>query len=532
MKKQQQIFIFDTTLRDGQQSPGAGMSFEDNLIYADYAEELGVDILEAGFPAASQNDFKIVHTIAKNMAERQSKMIIAALCQLREEQVICTMEALQPSLKKRKARLHTYVPVDPNLMQASLGNLAQNYSHIITEVHRLIKLAADFGFEVEFSPEGYSRMEHNFDFVTDVIRAAISAGARIINCPDTIGGATRWQGEKYFISKMQQHADIIASEFPGYAVIWSVHCHNDLGLALDNTMAAVFSGPACQIEGCINGVGERAGNVALEQCIIMIDQFGKKVNPEYNFYTSIDLKKINKISNFIAEKMLMRQPHWPIIGENAARHSSGGHTNAILKNPMAYQPFDPERVGNKISFVFGPLSGSNHAKDILEKHGFHCAESEKTLIAQSIKDKYADRRKGITDEELIEGYFEYYSPIKVDRLHYARDASGNATVSLSGNFFGETTLNVHCSDGNSALAALDCAVKAKFLPIEIINYHSNACAGGTVNVECNSTVVVRCGGEESFIGKAIDQDIEISALKAYIDAVNQAYVTQHYRTGK
>ncbi|OGT31211.1 MAG: 2-isopropylmalate synthase [Gammaproteobacteria bacterium RIFCSPHIGHO2_12_FULL_35_23] len=529
MKKQQQIFIFDTTLRDGQQSPGAGMSFEDNLIYADYAEELGVDILEAGFPAASQNDFKIVHTIAKNMAERQSKMIIAALCQLREEQVICTMEALQPSLKKRKARLHTYVPVDPNLMQASLGNLAQNYSHIITEVHRLIKLAADFGFEVEFSPEGYSRMEHNFDFVTDVIRAAISAGARIINCPDTIGGATRWQGEKYFISKMQQHADIIASEFPGYAVIWSVHCHNDLGLALDNTMAAVFSGPACQIEGCINGVGERAGNVALEQCIIMIDQFGKKVNPEYNFYTSIDLKKINKISNFIAEKMLMRQPHWPIIGENAARHSSGGHTNAILKNPMAYQPFDPERVGNKISFVFGPLSGSNHAKDILEKNGFYCPAEEKMQIAQAIKDRYSARRKGITDEELIEGFKEYCAPIRIDKIYYVKDREGNTTLCIQGKFFSKTEIFLHSKSENSALSALDNEVKQYFPVVEIVDYRSNSCLGNTVNAKCNSTIIIKVEDVENYIGKAVDADINISVIKAYIDAVNQAYINKYYR---
>ncbi|OGT63934.1 MAG: 2-isopropylmalate synthase [Gammaproteobacteria bacterium RIFCSPHIGHO2_12_FULL_45_9] len=532
MKQPQRIYIFDTTLRDGQQSPGAGMSFEDNVAYADYAELAGIDILEAGFPAASQHDFDIVRTIAGKLAARQSPMRIAALCQLREAQVVRTMEALQAGLAMGCARVHTYVPVDPNLMAASLGQLAHEYARIVEDVYRLVHLAVTAGFEVEFSPEGYSRLQHQFDFTTDVIRAAVSAGACVINCPDTIGGASRWQGESYFVHHMQQHAAIIQTEFPEREIIWSVHCHNDLGLALDNTLTAVFEGPARQIEGCMNGVGERAGNVALEQCVMAIDQFGTMAHPHYTFFTKSRLEKLSDISNFIAEKMLVRQPHWPITGENAARHSSGGHTNAILKNPLAYQPFDPKRVGQEISFVFGPLSGSNHAKDILEKHGFHCAESEKTLIAQSIKDKYADRRKGITDEELIEGYFEYYSPIKVDRLHYARDASGNATVSLSGNFFGETTLNVHCSDGNSALAALDCAVKAKFLPIEIINYHSNACAGGTVNVECNSTVVVRCGGEESFIGKAIDQDIEISALKAYIDAVNQAYVTQHYRTGK
>ncbi|MFT3741444.1 MAG: 2-isopropylmalate synthase [Gammaproteobacteria bacterium] len=407
MKNKQRVFIFDTTLRDGQQSPGAGMSFQDNLTYAQYADELGVDILEAGFPAASQHDFNIVHAISQQMAEQQSAMTIAALCQLREEQVIRTMEALQPSLRQRKARLHTYVPIDPHLMQASLGQLAHDPAQIISELYRLIQLAVDSQFEVEFSLEGYSRLQHHFDFATDLIRAAVSAGATVINCPDTIGGAGRWQEENYFVTHMQKHADIIAREFPDCEIIWSAHCHNDLGLALDNSLNAVFSGPARQIEGCINGVGERAGNVSLEQCIMVINQFGEQINSQDAFFTQARLEHLCKISDFIAEKMLARQPHWPITGKNAARHSSGGHTNAILKNPMAYQPFDPAQVGKQISFVFGPLSGSNHAKDILEKHGIQCSDQEKTLIMQAIKNYYSERRKGITDEEFMMAYQDY-----------------------------------------------------------------------------------------------------------------------------
>jgi 2-isopropylmalate synthase len=309
MKQAQHIYIFDTTLRDGQQSPGAGMSFEDNLTYAQYAHELGIDILEAGFPAASQNDFNIVQTISKNMAAERSNMTIAALCQLREEQVMRTMEALHPSLSIGKARVHTYLPVDPNLMQSSLGKLANDRELIISQVYHLIHLATQSGFEVEFSPEGYSRMQDNFDFTTDVIRAAIEAGAKVINCPDTIGGASRWQGPDYFVHNMQRHADMMKQEFPAREIIWSAHCHNDLGLALDNTMSSVFAGPARQIEGCINGVGERAGNVALEQCIMMIEQFGQSAHADYNFSTQIKLENLTKISDFIAQKMLSRQPH-------------------------------------------------------------------------------------------------------------------------------------------------------------------------------------------------------------------------------
>ncbi len=529
MKKPQQIFIFDTTLRDGQQSPGAGMSFQDNLSYAQYAHELGIDILEAGFPAASQHDFNIVHAISKNMAAQNSAMIIAGFCQLREEQIISTMTALQPSLAQGKARIHTYVPVDPNLMQASLGKLAVDRSRIISDVYRLIELAVAAGFEVEFSPEGYSRMQDNFDFTTDIFRAAVSAGARIINCPDTIGGASRWQAKNYFVANMQEHANLIAAEFSGREIIWSTHCHNDLGLALDNSLNAAVYGPARQIEGCINGVGERAGNVSLEQCIMVIDQFGDQIHPDYSFFTNIKLENLCKISDFIAEKMLARQPHWPITGRNAARHSSGGHTNAILKNPLAYQPFNPERVGNKISFVFGPLSGGNHAKDILDKNGFHCAPEEKALVAQVIKNRYSDRRKGITDEEFIAGYQEYRAPIKAEKIDYSKDEAGNVNLHIKGDLFAETDLHVSCSGDNSALAALDNAVKKYWPSMEIIDYRSNAGAGNTVNAKCISTIVISIDGCENYIGKAVDSDITISAIRAYIDAVNQAYIMKHYR---
>jgi 2-isopropylmalate synthase len=330
------VYIFDTTLRDGQQSPGAGMSLADNLQYAHYAHLLNIDVLEAGFPAASQTDFEIVRLIAQDMADKQSQMTIAGLCQLREEQLVQTMQALLPVLPAGKARVHTYVPVDPNLMQASLGKLAQDKRRIIDEVHRLIAQASQEGFEVEFSPEGYSRMQDNFDFVTDLIRAAVSAGAKVINCPDTIGGASRIEGEEYFVNKMRLHADIIAREFPQQTVIWSMHCHNDFGLALENSITGVFEGPAHQVEGCINGVGERAGNAALEQCIMYIKQFGAQADAEQPYYTNIDVSHLKATSDFIAQKMLPRQPHTPITGDNAACHSSGGHTNAILKNPLAY----------------------------------------------------------------------------------------------------------------------------------------------------------------------------------------------------
>jgi 2-isopropylmalate synthase len=413
------IKVFDTTLRDGQQCPGAGMSFEQNIEYAHLAAKLKVDVLEAGFPSASSIDFAIVQTIAKDLCTQKDAPVIAGLCQLREEQVTKTMEALRSAVNCQKARVHVYLPVDPALMPLSLGERADDHKGLINDLHRLIKMAVDDGFEVEFSPEGYSRMAHHFDFVTELFRAAVDAGVSVINCPDTVGGAFFLEGDNYFVNKMNRHAEIVKKEFPSKHITWSVHCHNDFGLAVQNTIDAVFLGPARQIEGCINGIGERAGNAALEQCIMIIDKFGQQVHPQISdrnnksqnksrgFHTKIAKEHLQPISDFVSTNMLPRQPHSPVCGENAAKHSSGGHTNAILKDPLAYQPFDPRAIGKDITFLFGPMSGSNHAQSIIESFGYICKDNEKTQIAQYIKEKYSHRRKGITDKELIKAYLKY-----------------------------------------------------------------------------------------------------------------------------
>lgn len=401
------VIIFDTTLRDGQQCPGAGLTFSENIEYAHRASTLGVDVLEAGFPSASGTDYQIVNVIANELASVEDSPIIAALCQLRAEQVEQTLEALAPAIKVGKARMHVYLPVDPALMTASLGGRAAEKQALIKELYTAVSMATALGVEVEFSPEGYSRVGPNFDFCTDLFRACIEAGARIFNCPDTIGGAARYQRDGYFVELMNRHAACLANEFPNIPLIWSTHCHNDLGLALENTLNSVFDGPARQVEGCFNGIGERAGNVALEQVVMIMKLWGNVIDPDNPFYTSIDPAQLESHCAFVAQHMLPMQPHWPIVGSNAARHSSGGHTNAILKNPMIYQPYDPAMVGKSISLTFGPLSGSNHARDILAQNGIELPQAEKTSFTQFVKDRTAHRRKGITDEEVVALYSKY-----------------------------------------------------------------------------------------------------------------------------
>lgn len=524
MNTRERIYIFDTTLRDGQQCPGAGMSFEHNIEYAKLVAKLKVDVVEAGFPSASELDFEIVKTIAELYSGMAESPKIAALCQLRDEQIDRTIESLLPLKASGRGRLHTYVPVAPGLMELSLGDKASK-SLVAKNVGSFIRRAVDAGLEVEFSPEGYSRQGENFDFTTDLFRAAVEAGVTVINCPDTIGGSCQYEGSEYYVEKLKLHAEIIAREYPQNKVIWSAHCHNDFGLAVQNSLNAVYNGPARQIEGCFNGVGERAGNAALEAIIMIIKTFGKQKDREY--YTNVDVSSLQEVCDFVSSHMLKTQAHWPVSGGNAARHSSGGHTNAVLKDPLCYQPFDPREIGKEISFLFGPLSGSNHAKAVIESAGYKCPDSEKAEIAQSIKTFYKDRRKGVTDEEVVLGYFAYLSPIRIDSFNYSRSAN-NSSVQLEGLLFDlkGNIEEVHTGK-DSALAALKKAVD-KFFPVNIHSHKSQSGRSG-FDAESISVIVITDQKGDLYEGSGSDQDIEISAMKAFIDAVNKAYIEQNFR---
>lgn len=528
MYKKKEIKVFDTTLRDGQQCPGAAMSFNNNIRYFKLASKLKVDVVEAGFPAASGLDFEIVKTIAEESSGLKNGPVIAALCQLREEQVLKTIEALKPATLANKARLHTYVPVDPQLMKASLGSFKQE--KIVNDVFDMVKIAREAGVEVQFSPEGYSRMGENFDFTLELIMAAVEAGATVINCPDTIGGASSLEGAGYFVEHMKKHSAIIENTYPDKQITWSVHCHNDFGLAVQNTVNALFDGPATQFEGCINGIGERAGNASIEQIMMIINQFGaNRVDrcdrKEYSMRA--DLNVIQEISDFVSEHMLSRQPHWPITGENAARHSSGGHTNAILKNPMAYQPFDPEVTGKEISFTFGPLSGGNHAKSIIEKFGFICSDKEKASIAQFIKTESKERRKGISDNELIGYYIDYRKPIRVNSVDYSK-VGDKSSVTITGEFFGKQgTFSESCVGKNSALQALKILIEKEFGTTRVIHNESYSDSTG-INAMSVAKIILEDQSGLRTVGVAKSHDIEISALEAFIDAVNKSFVERHF----
>ncbi len=262
-----------------------------------------------------------------------------------------------------------------------------------------------------------------------------------------------------------------------------------------------------------------------------IRHFGNLPHLAHKVHTNADISYLKDISDFIAEKMLPRQPHSPITGKNATSHTSGGHINAILKNPMAYQPFDPKHIGSEISFVFGPLSGSNHARQIITNLGYECREDEKVTITQAIKDYYQDRRKGITDDELIMAYKAFRAPIRLDNLTYAKDASNTTTLTLHGKFFDLPEISVSYIGRGSALSAINNAIAANLPGIAVEDYNSHS-EGHTIDALCASNITVSLNGNNRFHGHARDEDIEISAIKAFIDAVNNAYVETKFAVKK
>lgn len=253
---------------------------------------------------------------------------------------------------------------------------------------------------VQFSLEWYSRIINgqlcNWQFGTDLIAAALEWWASVINLPDTIGWGHPREWEKYFVKLMEIHQIM----FHDPKIVWSTHNHNDMWLAVANSLNAITQSNVTQVECTMNGVGERAWNASLEEIVMNIKTFWHLQGLGIIF----DTNKLQTISDFIAQKMLIRQPNKAVVWDNAFRHSSGGHTNAVIDNPLAYQPFDPFEVGWEISMVFGPLSGSNHLMQILERAGVMCDKLTAAQATPWIKNFYADRRKGVTDEEVVKAF--------------------------------------------------------------------------------------------------------------------------------
>jgi len=498
----ERLIIFDTTLRDGEQSPGASMTREEKLRIAKQLERLRVDVIEAGFPAASNGDFEAVRAIANTIKDST----VAGLCRANDRDISRGVEAL----KGAKAwRVHTFIATSPLHMEKKLR---MTPDQVLEQARLAVRFARNHCEDVEFSPEDGSRSE--VAFLCRVLEAVIKEGARTINIADTVGYAVPQQfGE--FIRTLRER--IPNSD----KAVWSVHCHNDLGMAVANSLAGVMIGGARQVECTVNGLGERAGNTSLEEVVMAVrtrrDFFGLE--------TRIDTAQIVPASRLVSQITgFVVQPNKAIVGANAFAHASGIHQDGVLKARQTYEIMQAEDVGwttNKI--VLGKLSGRNAFRQRLKELGIEL-ESEEALNAafQKFKD-LADKKAEIFDEDLNALVSDEAVTAATERwrLVHMSQASGmgeqpHATVVL-----GEGGVE------RKAESRGDGPVDATFKAIEsiarsgadLLLYSVNAVTQGT---ESQGEVTVRLArGGRIVNGVGADTDIVVASAKAYVNALNK-----------
>lgn len=374
----EKIIIFDTTLRDGEQAPGAAMNLEEKLLIAKTLEKMGVDVIEAGFPAASNGDFEAVNRIA--MAIKNS--VVCGLARAKKSDIERAAEAVKPAAKPR---IHTFLATSPIHMEFKLK---MDEKQVLNAIQESVSLARNLCPQVDWSPEDATRSKR--DFLFQAIETAIKAGATTINIPDTVGYTTP---EEYFdlITAIKNNVANIDK------AIISSHCHNDLGMAVANSLSAMRAG-ARQIECTINGIGERAGNAALEEIVMAIKTRGDF----YGVETGIDTTMITRISKLVSSITgFAVQYNKAIVGANAFAHESGIHQDGMLKNRSTYEIMAPEMVGlEKTSLVLGKLSGRAAFKDRLKEIGYELSEETLGETFKKFKE-LADKKKEILDEDII-----------------------------------------------------------------------------------------------------------------------------------
>jgi len=372
------VIIFDTTLRDGEQSPGCSMNHAEKLRMAAALDALGVDVIEAGFPIASQGDFESVKAIAGTV----KNATIAGLCRAKEGDIQAAADALAPAQNRR---IHTFLSTSPLHMKYKLQ---MEPDDVIEAIHKSVRFARTFTDDVEWSAEDGSRTED--DFLCRAVETAIKAGATTINIPDTVGYALP---EDYAAKFHMLRARVPDMD----KAVLSVHCHNDLGLAVANSLAGVMAG-ARQIECTINGIGERAGNAALEE-IVMALRTRQQSLPFKNNVVSERLIETSRTLSAITGFTV--QPNKAIVGANAFAHESGIHQDGMLKNAQTYEIMTPESVGLKRSeLVLGKHSGRHAFRKKLEDLGFTLNDDQVDAAFKDFKN-LADQKKNLTDDDLI-----------------------------------------------------------------------------------------------------------------------------------
>jgi 2-isopropylmalate synthase len=492
------VFIFDTTLRDGEQSPGASMTLEEKLQVAELLDEMGVDIIEAGFPIASNGDFEAVFEISKVV----KNSVVCGLARAALPDIDRAGEAVRDA---KRPRIHTFIGTSPLHRQYQLQmDQDQVYDAVVASVTR----ARSYTDNVEWSPMDATRTEP--DFLKRVVEAAIKAGATTINIPDTVGYTT--PEEFHALFKM------LREEVPGGdRVVLSAHCHNDLGLAVANSLAAVRGG-ARQIECTINGLGERAGNAALEEIVMAINTRGD-VLP---YWTNIDTRLIARASKLVsAVSGFQVQYNKAIVGKNAFAHESGIHQDGVLKNAQTYEIMTPESVGLKeSSLVMGKHSGRHAFREKLRDMGYELGDNAFQAAFQAMKD-LADKKKHVFDEDIEaivdQGVATAHDRIKVLSLTVIAGTGGPQKATITLDLDGQHRTAESTGDG-----PVDAIFKAirSLVPHEarLALFQVHAVTEGT---DAQAEVSVRLEEDgKTVTGRGADTDTLVASARAYVSALN------------
>lgn len=501
------IKIFDTTLRDGEQSPGVNLNKKEKLEIAKQLERLGVDVIEAGFPASSEGDFQAVKLIADTI----KNSTVTALARTKKHDIDRAYEAL---INTPNPRIHIFLATSPIHREFKLK---MDKQEVIDTSVEMVKYSKTIFNEVEWSAEDASRTE--LPFLAEIIEAVIDAGATIINLPDTVGYTTPKEYGEMF--------KYVSENVPNISeAILSTHCHNDLGMAVANSVAGIENG-ATQIECSINGIGERAGNAALEEIAVALHIRGDF----YPYTTTLNLQEIKRSSDIVAKLTGMAvQPNKAIIGRNAYAHEAGIHQDGMLKNTETYEIISPALVGVSADPLFlGKHSGRHAFKDKVKSFNVDLTEEELSLAFKNFKE-LTDHKKEVTDDDLYSIIME----IKTDASNIERYVLENFEVNYEQD--GQTKAHIdvvtpagkqvsHEVTGSGSVEALYKAIQGILAETTNLLDYQLSSVGGGKDALAESRVQLNIN-DQQFSGRGTAQDVLAASANAYINAVNRYLMSE------
>ncbi len=486
------IAIFETTLRDGEQTPGVNLHPEEKLSIARQLARLGVDIIEAGFPAAAKSEMKAVQKIATEVKGPR----IAALARAKKEDIEIAAKSLENAEKRR---IHTFIATSPIHMKHKLKKSPEEVKNLAVEA---VSLAAKFVDDVEFSFEDATRS--NRDFIVELAEEVIDAGATVLNIPDTVGYATpeEFAGLIEYLKKNVRGIN---------SVELSAHCHDDLGLAVANSLAAVKAG-VDQVEVTVNGIGERAGNAALEEVVMALDTR----RDFYQAKTSVNLREIARTSWLVSYYTgIMVPPNKAIVGANAFTHESGIHQDGVLKERSTYEIMDPHKIGATTHIVLGKHSGRHALRDKLRELGYEVSEDKLDRIFDAFK-SLTEKKKVVSDLDLLALLEDGFGRNQDFSMEMVQIVHGSSTVSVRHGGKVEVTHSF-----NGPVDALYQAINSLLgVNAQLVDYRIY---GITEGRDALGEAVVRVKfGDRIYMGRGVSTDILEASLFAYANAINQA----------